>query len=377
MNKSSMFWQLTHTYIKRFSKYYFAIALSTFFIFVFCALISSYLSDNVYKEKIFQKYSIAYYIPEGADDNYNQLAVSMLKELGGMKETANLIPVSSAEEGYYMLDNNEVLYLIIVPDDFLRGIMYGYNYPLEIIVKEHDSIACYIANELFLSYANYLKIAQAAAYSGYDTAVSDNISDSDLEALQNNIDITFLDRCLNKDSHISKIVATNEGAFSLLEHYYSVAVILTIVFMSFILIPCIQNVSPGVYTLLNTYKINRFHIIFANSIAATPAFFISYLLSNLVLAFMPANDTFNFNYAGLLSIIPVLFIISFCISSVAIFCKNQTIASLVIFGVIIIGLYIGGGFIPDILLPEIIRKLSDLTPFKLLIRFFEYSLFEV
>ncbi len=377
MNKSSMFWQLTHTYIKRFSKYYFAIALSTFFIFVFCALISSYLSDNVYKEKIFQKYSIAYYIPEGADDNYNQLAVSMLKELGGMKETANLIPVSSAEEGYYMLDNNEVLYLIIVPDDFLRGIMYGYNYPLEIIVKEHDSIASYIANELFLSYANYLKIAQAAAYSGYDTAVSDNISDSDLEALQNNIDITFLDRCLNKDSHISKIVATNEGAFSLLEHYYSVAVILTVVFMSFILIPCIQNVSPGVYTLLNTCKINRFHIIFANSIAATPAFFISYLLSNLVLAFMPANDTFNFNYAGLLSIIPVLFIISFCISSVAIFCKNQTIASLVIFGVIIIGLYIGGGFIPDILLPEIIRKLSDLTPFKLLIRFFEYSLFEV
>lgn len=372
MNSFAMFLKLTKANIKRISRYYAAIVIATVILFLFCGLVSRFLSENFYKEKIFEKFCIAYYLPEDTDLQYNTMAVSMISELSGMKETTNLIQVNSVEEGYRMLENGSALYLIIVPEDFLRGIMYGYNYPLEIVVRDHSSIASYIANELFLAYGRYLGTAQAAVYSGIDVAVENGMSAEDIQNIQDRINFTFLDRSLNKDTYINKIKATNEGSYTLLEHYLAVAVIMTICFMSFILIPAIQGYSKGIKTKLDVHGIKSFQILLSNTIAIFPAFYISFAICYIALLCINHRLILPL---GFVIIIPVLFVISFITSCISMLSKNQLTAGLFIFLILFAVLYIGGGFIPDMLLPQIIQRVSDIMPFRFFISSFEHALF--
>lgn len=373
MSKPTLFFNLIRTNLNRLKSYILHILVATLILLSICSVAGCFISSNVYKEKSFTLVQVVYYLPKDDDMRYNLLALGMLEEMKSIEETAVLTRVSDINEGYHMLESGEALFFVIVPDNFFSGIMDSTNTPLDIVINDSSSAASHIINELFLSYGTYLGIAQAGIYSALDTARANNLTSEQINDIQTRVNIIYLDRALNKDEYISVNNATNEGKLTLAQHYTAVAVMLSLVFMTFIISPLIQEYNIGIKKRLYSIGINNIHIFICNLFITICALYI---------AFIPCYGTVsiiykNFHPAGLIHILPALFILSGIINVINILSHNTIVNHMTLLAVTLILTYIGGGILPSALLPKIIQQLSAFMPGTYIIKIFGYALFGI
>ncbi len=357
MNSGYIFRRLIITDIKRLKNYIISIFISSLLIMTICGLGGFVLSKNIYKESSLDTFVIAYYLPEDKNLKTNTFAIDILEDVKSMQSVATLVQVHNLEEGYELLDQGKALYYIIVPENFFSGIMNGTNTPLEIVVWNNSTVTAYIANELFISYAKYLGLAQAGVYSLLDTVREHNFPQETISSLQGSINMTFLDRSLNKDNFINTVTATGEGNITLTEHYLSVALLLSLFFMAFVLIPHLQGAGNGIRLKLQTYRLNKFHIFVSNVICSIIGLYMAFLPCYFVLSLICKT----FNPIGLITILYPIMIISLVISFVCLFTRNTFAANMTVFIMAILIAYVGGGILPSALLPSAVKNffLSD------------------
>ena len=372
MTRRKLFSNLISADMKRLKKYILSLIVSVSLLLTFCGTAGFIVSKNIYREDIYNAVKIAYYIPQQDKDfKYLSMAIDFLEELKSMSETANIIEVDSVEDGYAMLEANEVLFFINVSEGFFEGVMNGTNPPLNIIVKDNTSLAAYISNQLFLSLTGYLGIAQAAIYSALDVAHENNFSEEEYKQVYNSSNIVFLERVFSKDAVIEEKEATSEGNFSLIEHYTSVAVLLSLLFMSFILIPYMQANDKGVKPKLRTYHIGGIHFFISNFLCSIPALILAYLPCYIMISIIFRH----INPIGVLAALPTIIGISFIITLIANISRNVFSGNIAMLFITLIIVYVGGGIIPHSMLPHIIKKLSILMPGHYMISNLAFSLF--
>ncbi len=371
MNRVKLLGRLITADLKRLKNYIVSILVATLIISSICGVAGSVIAKNIYKQGTKEIIGIGYYLPEDGKEDMNNMGITMLQEMESMKDTATLIQVSSPEEGYELLEKEEILYLIIVPEKFISSIMNGTNTPLEIVVWDNSSVSSYIANEMFISYAMYLGLAQSAVYSTIDVAYDNNLTKEERNQIRTAVNLTYLDRALNKDSFFDIIDGSNQGKASLLQHYLAAAVMLSLIFMSFVLMPHLQGYNRAMQTKLSTMGIGKFHMLISGWISSMIALYLSYLICFTGISIIHKS----FNPMGLITAIPSLLVIALIISLVAnltgsLFTANMT---MLILGICIT--YVGGGILPNAMLPSIVQKLSSLMPGKYIIANLAASLF--
>lgn len=371
MSKSKFVGRLILTDLKRLKNYIASILIATLIIASICGVAGSIIAKNIYKSGTKEIIGIGYYIPADGKEEMNNMGISMLQDMESMKDTATLIQVSSPEEGYKLLEQEEILYLIIVPEKFISSIMNGTNTPLEIIVWDNSSISSYIANEMFISYAKYLGLAQSAVYSTIDVAYNHGLTKEERNPIRTNVNLTFLDRSLNKDSFFEIVDGSKEGQASLLQHYLASAVMLSLIFMSFVLMPHLQGYNSSMQIKLNTLGLNRFHILLSGWISSIVGLYLSFIPCFIGIIII----TKSFNPMGLITVIPTIVIIGFIISAVANITKSIFAANITMLIIGIFIAYVGGGIMPSAMLPSIVQQLSNITPGKFIIQNIATSLF--
>lgn len=363
MKSKRVLGRLIITDLKRLKNYIASILIATLIIATICGVAGSVIAKHIYKTGTKDIIGIGYYLPEDGKEDMNNMGINMLKDMESMKTTANLIQVNSPEEGYELLEKEDILYLILVPEKFISSIMNGTNTPLEIIVWDNSSISSYIANEMFMSYAKYLGLAQSSVYSTIDAAYNHNLTKEERNTIRTTVNLTFLDRSLNKDSFFEVIDSTGEGNASLLQHYLAAAIMLSLFFMSFVLMPHLQGYNNAIITKLDTLGLNRFHIFISNWISSTAGIYLSFIP-----CFIGISIIFkSFNPLGLVTILPAICAIGCIVSIIASLAKNIFAAnmSMLLLGIAIA--YVGGGIIPSAMLPNIVQHLSDVMPGKYII----------
>ncbi len=364
MNKSKLFLKLIHSDIKRTKKYLPAVLLSVAILLSICTASAIVISKHVYSKGNFTTVKLAYYLPEDGDTKVTTMAINMMEDMKSMQETAVLIQVDSPEEGYRMVEDEEVLYFINVPENFFSGVMDSTNPKLEIIIKDHSTITAYIANELFISYADYLGITQASIYSLLDTIRAHDYSEETEDHLTDIVNLTFLDRALNKDVYMDTVSVTEQGEFSLIEGYLSSAVLISLLFIAIVIMPLMMGHSKGITLTLSINKISNFHIYISNVISAFITVYIAYIPCAIVMSI--ACKTFN--PVGFIQIIPYLIAIAAIIALAALLGGNNYFTGNMIALVLALGIvYIGGGILPRQMLPSIIQDISNILPGKYLI----------
>ena len=373
MRTVDIFFRLIITDLKRLKNYIWQILVSVILLLLVCASAGIIISNNIYKEDSFENIRIAYYIPDDDDRRYNNLAIGMLKDMQSMQEVAELVQVTTVDEGYSLLERGDILYFIIVPEQFFSGILDSTNPPLDIVVKDNSSMSAYIANELFLSYAKYLGIAQAGIYSTLDTVRKHDLDTEQIYDIQERVNLTYLDRALNKDSCINIIEATNEGSYSLAQHYIASALMLSLFFMSFVLMTYLLGHNKGTINRLATNKINGLHLLASRTISMIAAIYIAYIPCYLGISAYNGH----FNLAGMLTAIPAIVAIAFIIALISSLSKNVFSANMLILATAVTIAYIGGGIIPTAMLPSIIQTISDYLPGKYIIMCLSQALFGV
>lgn len=372
MNKLTLFGHLVSADLKRTKKYIPSVLGSMIVLLTICSIVAVFISKHVYKDDSFTKVTIAYYIPDDDDKKYNNLALGMLQDMRSMQETAELVQVTDIDEGYDMVDKGEVLYLIIVPANFYSGIMDSTNPRLKVVFRDNSSITSFITNELLMSYASYLGIAQSAVYSGYDVAKIHGYSQDERRDIENLIDVVFLDRALNKDCYVKFKDCTNEGSYTLTEYYLASAVTICLLFVAIVIMPLMMGHKRGITILINARGLNSFHIFSSNVFSALLCVYIAFLPCFVGVSIA----TKNFHAIGLLSAIPYIFIIAIIIALVAHLGKgNMFTGNMIVLFVTLILAYVGGGIIPRAMLPSIVKDISNILPGRFMITGIANSLF--
>lgn len=371
MSRFQLFTKLIISDIKRLKKYILKVLISVTILLTLCGIAGLVISKNIYEEKTYEQIAIAYYIPDDADKKFNNLGAGMLQNTESVKDTAVLTEVATVEEGMKLIESGEVMYFIVIPDNFFSGIMDGTNPKVQVIVKENSTIAAYISNELFFSYASYLGIAQSAIYSALDTMYAHDYPDDVFYKTNDKINIIFLERALGKDSYIEEIDTTNEGDYTLLEHYMASATIICLFFMSFIMMTQLFGYKKGLLDLLNKNGINKAHIFVSKFIYMSIALYAAYIPCHIIMGLLFKK----FNFLGFIKIIPVVIIIALIIALISSICNNVFSANMIILLTTIIIMYIGGGILPSALLPSAVQGISSFLPGKYLIKLTTLALF--
>lgn len=371
MSRSRLFFNLIRADIKRLGRYIPSLLIAMLLILTLVLSAGSYLSKNIYKTEQYETAKIAYYLDEDGDERYINLAVDYLGTMKSMRETANIIEVGSIEEGYKLLDEKEVLFFIYLPAGFYNGIMTGDNPTINLVVRDTTTIAAYVSNELFLSLAKYLAIAQAGIYSALDTAWAHEMSDNDVTRINNLSNKVFFEKVLGKDASINVVEATSEGSYSLKKHYEAAAIMLSLLFMAFILIPYIQNYGSGISHKLNIMRISKLHIFISNFLCVLTAVYITYIPCWIAVSVLNAH----FNFKGLFTALISILIIALIISIIGRLCKSAFSGNLIMLFAAIAIAYVGGGIIPHAMLPRVIQHISAYMPGQYIISNLAHSLF--
>ncbi len=366
-----MFLLLAKANLKRLTKYLPHLIISVCILLAICMTAGMVIAEHIYKDNERQPVPVAYYLTEDEHLDYAKLAIGMLESTNSMQEEVELTRVYKIEDGYSKLESKEALYFLIIPEHFVHGILYGTNTPLEIITNDKASANSFITNELFLSYGTYLGVAQAAVYSALDSARAAGYSDEEVSDIQDAVNMTFLDRSLNKAQYMDSQTATLEGGYTIRQHYLSCAVMLVLFFAGFVMMPFMKNYSAGICMRLEIAKINKFHLLLQNLMCMFIATIIAYIPCHLVVSIQEKNiNTEHITYIFIAALG-----ISLITAVIGTFGTSEFACTMTLFTVTLLLAYIGGGILPDALLPKAISHISDYLPGKYIINALSHSLF--
>ena len=354
--------------IKRLKQYITPILISTAILISICTAVGYTVSSHVYTSDVaYKDIHVGYYLPDDGDKAYNNMALNMLD----VSDTITLIQVDSIDAGKELVKKGDLDYLVIIPENFFSGILDGTNPSISIVVHDSSDISAYIVNEFFFSFASYLGGAQAGIYSALDTFWEYNFDDDTIDALSDHINLVFLDRALNKNSFIEDVSATNEGSFTLSEHYLAVAVLITMMLMAFILMPFLQGCNSAVKNRLKLKHIGTAKLLVSNVICTMLALYITFIPCYVLISVL----TSHINPAGLIIIFPAILVCSTIISLTASVSSNEFTGNLAMLAVTLFITYCGGGVLPLSLLPDAVRHISGFLPGEYLIDWISYALF--
>lgn len=356
-----LFLSLTKANLKRLSKSFPSVIISTLAILTLCSVCGIVLSENLYKKGEREKINVAYYMPESHDDR-TALGLDLLQNTDGVSEIVNLVAADSYETGISMLESGDALYFINVPDNFVSDIIDSTNTPLEIIVKDHSSINSYIVNELFLNYASYLGTAQAGVYSALDVMRAEGMAKKKIKAVQTNVNLTYLDRSLNKQQFIKILTATSENSYPLKYHYLACAVMFCLFLSGLVIMPMLHGYNNAMLLKLDIMNIKRPALFIQNMVCSFVCIFVSYIPCHIAISVYTKHVNISILY-----LIPVALIIAALIAACAIASNNDFTSNMLLFVVVLLIAYVGGCILPSAMLPDVVNKLSEITPGKYII----------
>lgn len=347
-----------HVSFKRLMHYLPPAILSVLLLLFLTSQITTYLANHLYKEQTFGTVKLGYYLPPSEENQINNSAISMVEEMQAMKETIELVKVSSIDEGKKMLEQGDILYLVLIPEQFVNGIMDGTNTPLEIIVHDNSSLRSYITNELFMSYASCLGIAQAGLYTAYDVMRAHGYEPQKISAQAKFVDLLYLERFLNKEAYESRESALSQKGISLIDQYLAFSVMISLMFMSMVLMPLFQQISPGVNKCLQLHGCNTMHILISNFLVMFVALIAAYIPCHIAVSIYAKQ----FHADGFILVLPALLLMALFLVMVATWSKNAISANMTILFTTLFFAYMGGGLLPNAMLPNIVKSMSHLLP---------------
>lgn len=299
------------------------------------------------------------------------LIVSVLTNSKSAKNFCKFIKTEDNEVKELVNDNN-VLAGVIVPAGFMKSLLNGSNYSIEVVLPQTLSLYSLIIIELTRAFEKTLSAAQAGVYALYDFYKNESLLEYEDNA---NTDINgiYLSHAFSREKIFNTKLVSATGSLSTTEYYISSAVILLLLLLGFSFIDYIKENSKIFIQLLRHSNIPLFVIVLIRIIAIflVYLFFISLPIITIYLLNIFQIISININ---IVSALYNSIIITLTISAIIVFISTLTSGKnsciLLLFFYNIISCFISGYFIPLAFLPESIQALSKYFPSTYLLKSF-------
>lgn len=265
--------------------------------------------------------------------------------------------LNSASEGEKYVFENKAIACVVLPEDFLNGILYGYNYPAEVIIKDTNTIEKILLETTAKSLEAILVDAQSSIYSTiYYLKQNNDFDDSYILP----INIEFISTLLSILNDIDDDGLQYTKTLPLSTDYFlsiSIYILLlsTALFYKDLHIESNKLLFKQISTLRDDFK----YIYFSRLLCLIFIYFIIILSIVLFL-----NGSLNF--IGIISItISSIFLVLIQTLIFNIF-KEYISTVQISFVINTFFLFISGGIIPELFLPKFFTTISYISPITLI-----------
>lgn len=247
---------------------------------------------------------------------------------------------------------------IIVPGDFLYGVMHGKTLAVPIYFSSSDSIYTALITELSKAAQTSFKAAQAGIYTLNDYYY-DNGAHKELIDANDELNLIYIGKTLTRDKFFQKQKLSATGSLSLQNYYLASGILLVIMLLGCVIILKSSEISPVIsYKLLQ----NNVGLIFQTLAQLISTFLVTYLIYCLL--FIGIN--IKLDVAS-----PIVFLINgifICLCCSSIVCFSESAFSDTYSGILfhflfcVIMSFVSGAFIPGSILPGTFNKISRYLP---------------
>ena len=317
------------------------------------------------------------------DNTMTRMAINFVQNMESVSQICNFIQISE-EEGMRRLERGEIAALIVLPKQLVEGIMNGQNPTVEVIFPKDVKLEAMLLRELTESGAGLLRVAQAQIYGAIDTAVEYGFTEQ-LSVMEAEIDSYNLAFALDRLAMYDAETVTAVGRMSVLQYYAASGVILFLLLMGMAVYPvmqrepavfCKQLARHGTGTLWQCFCkwICGFLCLGMLAVAAWVLFrTVGNLVPDDVKKFLSGLVSIrNHDPAGVRAAMIFLILITVTTMIYMIYglAESRTGSILLIFLFSVLMVYLSGGFIPSVLMPQTMRLVGDKLPTAYLIQAF-------
>lgn len=312
-------------------------------------------SKMLYGERSVGNIEVGVVIPE--EDELAKMAMNMVSSLDSVGSLCHFNYVDEAK-GQRLLKSGELLALMKLPDGLLEGIMDGTNLPVTVVFPEHSGIEAAVFKELTEAGASILGTAQAGIYAADDYLISHGMQTSISQAEQD-LNSVFLRYALSRESYFRTEKVSAAGDVEIAAFYGISAAVLILLLLGIPAAPIVRPYRRVMEQKLELIGIGRFK---RSAVRMTCLFLLLMLCTTgpviycLIKGyFLPGPATFA-----------MWFLVCAAASGWTLFlyelCQNTTAAILLLFGLAAVMLFISGGIIPEVFLPQAVRSLGKWMP---------------
>jgi len=325
--------------------------------------ITRFGSRILFEHQQFSDIHIAFYLPEGAD--YQELQQSVLDNLSNLRDGIYMDAVSSRDEGLALLENDEITVFLVFPDEFLAGLSHGDNKPVEIILKENNSLEEHIVTDLIISYADFLGTAESAAYSAFDTGAAAGWDADSLHKLERDVNLSNMSFVFSRSAFFREVPFDALTRYSL-QKKLTASFLLMILMLTIFLFAWFVRGTSSTYCLRRSMQgMTRKGIFFSEYTVSTMLLYLVFLLifcGILLTGLSPSLKT-------LWGIIPVVMLIALMNQGLVYLIKKPDVTAMAGLLLSVLLLYLAGGIIPMEFLPAFLSDSAKWNPFTYILRY--------
>ncbi len=306
---------------------------------------------------------------------YTDFFIQKITETSSLQSNIEIIKTDE-KMGQNLIDSNNAAGMVIIPEDFTDNMQKGIFEPLIVIGNHKRPLQATIIKEGMGSVTNLMSAAQSAVFTVCDYAREYEVSQEQIDLIFQRAAMSFSLKALGRDHIFSETIKTPWMDMEPTYFYFSS---LLIFFVSLYglqgMYLYISEKENKITTRIRSLGIPLWKIILAKWISLTLFLFIQ---AGIILSVFIALELFELTGNLKLGLL-LLLIICACISSLTLFItslsKNAYIASMAIFIISILGVFVGGGIVPYSYMPDFIGVLGKLTMNHWALEGLTYSLF--
>ena len=316
-------------------------------------------SKLLYGEQKLDRMEVGVIIPD--EDRLAKTAIKMVASLDSVGSLCDFTYVKETE-GRRLLQEGTLLALLKLPEGLVEGIMNGSNPPVTVYFSDHAGLSAAVFRELTEAGSSILGTAQAGIYAADDylRAKGEGNSISLAEADLNRL---FLAASLSRERYFKTERVSATGAVSVAEFYGISASVLILLLLGIPAAPIVrpyQRVMEEKLTLLGIGRIKR-------TLVRT----LCLLLLLLLFSGAPFLLCLRLGLFASGGVSIVLWLLSCLAASGLILfiyelCQNTAAAILLLFFSAIVMVFLSGGLIPSVFLPETVQSVGAWMPTTLL-----------
>ncbi len=320
----------------------------------------------IFSKNIFSGLSVAYYVD--AEDSDSQFQIGLVEQMDSVKESAKLVGVKSEAEGISLVEQGTVTALIVFPPDFMS--LTG-TVPIRLYFKEIKTIEEHLVNDI-VSIVTDLYSTDRNAASSYTLVAQQYGADGDEVADRRfNMELELFTGVFAKTDtyEIEKIDSVN--AYTLRQNLTGSLMLLVFFLLSFQLTVYYRQQNRAYKLTLAMQGIHAGKRGFSQVLGGSALLYGVFLLEFVLLLLFRQHPSF----LALVAVLPVIFLVALIVYVLSELITNENVVNLAVFLASSLLIYLAGGFMPTVLMPEFMRSFVKVNPFSYLITYLIHALY--